>query len=100
MEARGLANAGMSLLILFMAPLVIVLVYRALTRSGAREPLGIESSPRFQRMEQAIESIAMEVESIAEAQRFTTRILAERHPDSVSRAQGKSLQEPDAVKPH
>lgn len=33
---------------------------------------------RLERMEQAIESIAIEVERISEAQRFTTKLLAER----------------------
>ena len=81
-QAPGLANVGIAMMILFIAPIVVLLVYRLFTRGGVRDPLGIESSPRFQRMEQAIESIAMEVEGIAEAQRFTTRVLAERHPDS------------------
>jgi hypothetical protein len=50
-------------------------------------------------MEQAIDSIAMEVESIAEAQRFTTRILAERQPDAASRLEASSLQKPDTIAP-
>jgi hypothetical protein len=35
-------------------------------------------SARLQRMEQAIDSIALEVERISEGQRFTTKLLAER----------------------
>jgi hypothetical protein len=35
---------------------------------------------RLERMEQAIDSIAVEVERISEGQRFTTRLLAERVP--------------------
>ena len=35
-------------------------------------------SARLERMEQAIDSIAVEVERISEGQRFTTRLLAER----------------------
>lgn len=34
--------------------------------------------PRLERMEQAIEAIALEVERISEAQRFTTKLLSER----------------------
>ena len=36
------------------------------------------SDPRLERMEQAIDAIAIEVERIAEAQRFQTRLLSER----------------------
>jgi len=35
-------------------------------------------SARLERMEQAIDSIAVEVERISEGQRFTTKLLAER----------------------
>lgn len=35
---------------------------------------------RLERMEQAIDSIAIEVERISEGQRFTTKLLAERIP--------------------
>jgi len=37
------------------------------------------SADRFERLEQAVESIALEVERISEGQRFTTRLLSERH---------------------
>jgi hypothetical protein len=37
-----------------------------------------EVSLRLERMEQAIEAMAVEVERVAEAQRFTTRLLTER----------------------
>ena len=45
------------------------------------------SDSRLERMEQAIESIAIEVERISEAQRFTTKLLTERAPgDALPRA--------------
>jgi hypothetical protein len=37
-----------------------------------------EVGARLERMEQAIDSIAVEVERISEGQRFTTKLLAER----------------------
>ena len=37
---------------------------------------------RLERMEQAIDSIAVEVERISEGQRFTTKLLAERVSDA------------------
>ena len=39
---------------------------------------------RLERMEQAIDSIAIEVERISEGQRFTTKLLADRVPPSGS----------------
>jgi hypothetical protein len=98
-EAPGLANVGIGMVILFAAPILVILVYRLVARKSVRDPVGIEASPRFQRMEQAIELIAMEVERIAEGQRFTTRILAERHPDSAVRAQAVPRPEPDSIAP-
>ena len=43
---------------------------------GARLPN--EVTARLERMEQAIDSIAVEVERISEGQRFTTKLLSER----------------------
>ena len=37
-----------------------------------------ENTQRLERMEQAIDSIAVEVERISEGQRFTTKLLSER----------------------
>lgn len=39
---------------------------------------GRDANVRLERMEQAIDAIAVEVERIAENQRFTTRLLTER----------------------
>jgi hypothetical protein len=49
--------------------------------SGPRDPqIPSDVSARLERMEQAIDSIAVEVERISEGQRFTTKLLAERAP--------------------
>ena len=37
---------------------------------------------RLERMEQAIDAMATEVERVSEGQRFTSRILADRHSES------------------
>jgi len=53
---------------------------------------------RMARLEQAVESIALEVERISEGQRFTTKLLAERVPaDRVGSAPGPERR---AVTPH
>lgn len=79
-ETPDFSRAWIGMMLLLAVPIVIILLQRALTRSSARYPYDIESSPRLQRLEQTVESIAMEVERIAEGQRFTTKVLAERHP--------------------
>jgi hypothetical protein len=51
---------------------------RRMDREGARPAVPGEVSSRLERMEQAIEAIAVEVERISEGQRFTTKLLSER----------------------
>ena len=58
-------------------------IARAYARRLEHQPNEPERLPdvdaRLERMEQAIDSIAIEVERIAEGQRFTTKLLAERN---------------------
>jgi len=52
---------------------------RRLESSPRREPDQLpEVTARLERMEQAIDSIAIEIERISEGQRFTTKLLSER----------------------
>jgi hypothetical protein len=61
----------------------------------------LENSPRLQRIEQAIESIALEVERIGEAQRFTTKLLAERESVAGRLPSGPTgRREPGVITPH
>ena len=70
---------------LLMFPLVIALARRIWVRSSApvHQTVDLESSPRLQRLEEAIEAISIEVERIGEGQRFATRLLSERSPEPV-----------------
>lgn len=54
-----------------------------LLRTPRRNPneLPQVSEDRFARLEGAVESIALEVERISEAQRFTAKVLSERLPE-------------------
>jgi hypothetical protein len=58
-------------------------IARAYARKLDREPRDPIGPPditgRLDRMEQAIDSIAIEVERISEGQRFTTKLLSERN---------------------
>lgn len=50
---------------------------RRMDATPARASVPPEVAARLERMEQAIDSIAIEVERIAEGQRFTTRLLSD-----------------------
>ena len=47
-------------------------------------PKDVEIASRMERMEQALDSIAIEVERISENQRFTTKLLTEREHQRIS----------------
>jgi hypothetical protein len=57
-------------------------IARAIARKMDREALPpkipLELTGRLERMEQAIDSIAVDVERISEGQRFTTKLLSDR----------------------
>ena len=86
--------------VVLLLPFVLVLARRLWVRGVRREPLDLENSPRLQRIEQAVESIAIEVERIGEAQRFTTRLLAERPLDAAARIPVQPRREPGTITPH
>lgn len=62
----------------------ITILTLARMRMRSREQTGQLSDPgvedRLYRIEQAVDAIALEVERMAESQRFTARLLAERLP--------------------
>lgn len=74
--------------IIFVASIPIIAIGYPLAKAIAeritRRPYGpsipTEVAERLERMEVAIDSIAVEVERISENQRFTTKLLAERVP--------------------
>jgi hypothetical protein len=70
------------LFICIAATVIGVPIARAFARRVERAPQQPSLPPdvvaRLERMEQAIDSIAIEVERISEGQRFTTKLLSER----------------------
>jgi hypothetical protein len=69
--------------IAFFTSVVTIIIGLPIARAWARKQDRVPTIPpeltaRLERMEQAIDSIAIEVERISEGQRFTTRLLAER----------------------
>jgi hypothetical protein len=64
-------------------------------RPGKRlPPTGVDPmlTERLDRMEQAIQAIAIETERIAEGQRFTTRLLAQGDRNEAAPASRRSLE--------
>jgi hypothetical protein len=55
---------------------------RKLSNQSAQPAIPADMKQRLEHMEQAIDSIAVEVERISEGQRFTTKLLAERNPEA------------------
>jgi hypothetical protein len=59
-------------------PLVRAFARRLEGAGGARGALDTGSAERLQRIEQAVDAMAIEIERISEGQRFTTKLLAAR----------------------
>lgn len=56
-------------------------------------------SPRLERLEQAVEAIAIEIERVAEGQRFVTKVFAERPPQAQANAAAEPPIMRDAATP-
>jgi len=72
---------GMSLGIIMVVAIPLSIAYARRIWRGKPSPAPMpvdQMSPRFDRLEQAVDAIAIEVERIAEGQRFVTKIMAER----------------------
>ncbi len=54
-----------------------------ITRGAGTQALGRDVAERLERIEQAVDAIAIEMERVSEGQRFTTRLLAERSSPAV-----------------
>jgi hypothetical protein len=74
------AVVGMSfaLVIAVAFPLAIAYARRIWRGKPSASALADTVSPRLDRLEQAVDSIAIEIERVAEGQRFVTKVLAER----------------------
>jgi cell division protein FtsB len=87
------SNVDSDLVVIFsamlLAPIVLTMA-RILWKRGSRighAPPPLDSAPRLERIEQAIDAIAIEVERVSEGQRFVTRLRAERGAPGLGAAQ-------------
>lgn len=53
-------------------------------------PLRDDTALRLERLQQAVDAMAIEVERISESQRFMTKVLAEKSPAALPRESGRS----------
>jgi hypothetical protein len=75
-------------------PLVILYVRRLWNRdSGSENPSSASTDHRLERIEQAIDAMAVEVERVAEAQRFMTKLLSDRAGERVGIPASQSRRE-------
>lgn len=59
----------------------------SLEQRHRQAPPPVENSERLARMEQAIDSIAIEIERVSEGQRFVARLMSERQPAALGTGQ-------------
>ncbi|MEP6493220.1 MAG: hypothetical protein ABJF01_11120 [bacterium] len=60
--------------------IIVTMLKRRAKQVASPETMGVlrDISDRLQRLEGSVDTVAVEIERISEAQRFTTRLLAER----------------------
>ena len=74
--ADGVAAGGFS--VLFFMSALLVFLRRRWRKGGTRQPLMLSAdSERLQRLEQGMDTMAVEIERISEGQRFVTRLMTE-----------------------
>jgi hypothetical protein len=65
---------------------VTTIVEKVIDRTKSAQPRGLqELSEKIDRLSQAVEATAIEVERIGESQRFLTRVLSEKAPEQIGR---------------
>lgn len=89
-ESIVIPIAGMTMIVLLALGVPFV---RALARRWERESVQPAVTPdvaaRLERIEQAVDAVAVEVERISEGQRFTTKLLSDRAGDAAPEPRGR-----------
>jgi hypothetical protein len=78
----GIIGGGIVFTLFVLAPLAVAaarLLWRRGTRRAEAPARTWESSPRLERLETAVDAIAVELERVSEGQRFVAKLLAESH---------------------
>jgi hypothetical protein len=92
--AQVLAVLLVFALIASSAVLMVKQIYRRdKLKSGELPSSGMRvDDSRFERLEQAVDAIAVEVERMSEAQRFTAKLMTERQPERLVASDDPSRQ--------
>ena len=88
----------------FFASIVAVVIGRPMVKAIAAKAEAEAKSPklpteimqRFERMEQSLDAIAVEVERISEGQRFTTKLLSDVRDSAASQIPERSSAKPSS----
>jgi hypothetical protein len=84
-EALTVAGAFMAFSVtLFIVARAGIAWTRPRSRAESAPAIAPVDDSRFARLEEAVDSIAIEVERIAEAQRFTAKLMSERLPNRIA----------------
>lgn len=73
---------------------------RALRAELALRPIRPEPDPQIVELQQTVEAMALQLERMAEAERFTARLLAERLPAAPALPAPAPRREPGVITPH
>jgi hypothetical protein len=88
---------------LFVLMPMAIAMARLIWRRGSRtapavSPRAAEDSQRLERLEQAVDTIAVEIERVSENQRFVTRLLSEKPNAAPALGEGQAPAEPIRVR--
>lgn len=89
----GVIDAVVMMVAFIVAGIVLYPIARAWSRRMDRRPMPQAASPeiasRLDRLEQAVESVAIEMERVSEAQRYSAKLLTERLPERLPTLGGR-----------
>lgn len=85
MEPHVVEKVSIMFTLFVLAPIAVSVawaIFRRTMRPPAKRVQGAEGGERLERLEAAVDAIAVEIERISEGQRFVTRLLTEQAPNS------------------
>ena len=76
-SADDLERMGFLFMLVVALPIALAVARRIWRRPPSPRPVSVESAGRLERIEQAVEAMAIEIERVSEGQRFVTKLLSE-----------------------
>jgi hypothetical protein len=98
-DVKDVIFGGMFLAVaIFLGGPIARAIARRLEGRGKTAPASPQDSERFERMEQAVDAIAIEVERISENQRYSTRLMSEMRALPAEAAQPVEVRQRESVR--